>query len=58
MDKSLKELERLNVERMTIKSLQRSFEWNKANMDIKDWQKFRKENATLMTNLQRKTAHE
>ena len=58
MDKSLRELERLNTERLTTKSIQRSYEWNKANMDIKDWEKFRKENATLITNLRRKAAHE
>lgn len=57
MDNSLKDLESLQAENVPSKNIQRTYEWNKANLDIKDWRKFRKDNETLITNLQKKKEH-
>ena len=58
MEKSLRDLQNLKEDRYTHKTITRSYEWNKASMDIKDWQRFQKDNEVLIKNLQRKSMHQ
>lgn len=58
MENSLKDLEILQIENVSATNITNTYQWNKANMDIRDWEKFRQDNQVLITNLQKKKEHE
>ena len=54
MDASIQDLE--NIDQIyddKTADYEKTYEWNKANVDLQDWQKFKKSNKTLITNIEK-----
>lgn len=54
MDNSINDLVHMASQNMPPAKMQKTYEWNKAKHDIRDWTKFREENEALIANLKKK----